>query len=94
VVGQLSGVVDASVQFYWDILTEDTPAEGSQLHFRHTVMEMECRECGTTFIPEEPVFICTACGSPSVKVIAGDEFRLEAIDLKPTDGSGELESDR
>ncbi len=94
VVGQLSGVVDASVQFYWDILTEGTPAEGSRLHFRHTVMKMQCRDCDTSFTPEELSYFCPACGSLRVKVTAGDEFRLEAIDVEPVDGSGDLEATR
>ncbi len=48
-VGRLSGVIDRFVQFYWDIVTEGTPAEGSKLDFEHVEIGMECdarRTCG------------------------------------------------
>ena len=34
VVGELSTIVDESVQFYWDIVSEGTEAAGATLHFR------------------------------------------------------------
>jgi hydrogenase nickel incorporation protein HypA/HybF len=82
VIGPLSGVVDESVRFYWEILTEGTVAEGSRLHFRRTVLEMECRACGIRFRPESEDYHCTACGSPQVKTVGGTEFHLDAIDLE------------
>ena len=32
-IGQLSSIVDDSVKFYWDIITENTLCEGSKLQF-------------------------------------------------------------
>lgn len=82
VVGQLSTIVDDSVQFYWDIVAEGTPAAGSKLNFRRIPAELECRECGERFGLGRDTFECPRCGSPRVQVMAGEEFYVEAIEVE------------
>ena len=81
-IGDLSSIVDDSVQFYWDIISRDTIAEGATLHFERLPMQMICLDCGQTFYPTPGTFDCTVCGSQHVKVAGGDEFRLESIDIE------------
>ncbi len=81
VVGQLSSIVDDSVQFYWDILTGGTIAAGAHLHFRRVPTKMECLDCGANYAPGQDDLACPKCQSIRVKVIAGEEFYLEAIDV-------------
>lgn len=83
VVGELSSIVDDSVQFYWDIISDGTPAAGATLHFRRVPAQLSCRACGQTYSPRENL-PCPACGSVDIAVIAGEEFYLEAIDIIPT----------
>jgi hydrogenase nickel incorporation protein HypA/HybF len=80
VIGQLSSIVDDSVQFYWDIISKDTPGEGSKLHFERVPARLACLECGNEYSPGDDL-ACPACHSARVRVIAGDEFRLDAIDV-------------
>ncbi|MCC7208355.1 MAG: hydrogenase maturation nickel metallochaperone HypA [Anaerolineae bacterium] len=82
VIGQLSTIVDDSVQFYWEIIAEGTLAAGSKLHFRRIPAELECRECGTRFGLGRDSFDCPTCGSERVQVIAGEEFYVEAIEVE------------
>jgi hydrogenase nickel incorporation protein HypA/HybF len=82
VVGQLSSMVDDSVQFYWDILTNDTPAKGAQLHFRRVPTEMVCLSCQHRYSPDQADLACPNCGGVSIQVVAGEEFYLEAIDVE------------
>jgi hydrogenase nickel incorporation protein HypA/HybF len=82
VIGQLSSFLDDSVQFYWDILTEGTIAEKATLHFRRIPVEMVCLDCQRHYSPSDRDFTCPDCSSPRVKVIAGEEFMLEAIDVE------------
>ena len=82
-IGRLSSVVDESLQFYWDLISEDTPAEGARLHFHRIPLAFRCEDCETEFEPEGEDFSCTACSSPRVRVVQGNEFLLEAIDLEP-----------
>ncbi len=83
VVGQLASIVDDSVQFYWAIISKNTIAEGSLLHFRRLPAKLKCWECNHEYSPDGDGFACPACASERVKVIAGDEFFMEAIDIEP-----------
>lgn len=80
VIGELSTVIDDSVQFYWDFVSEGTPAEGATLHFRRIPAEMACQDCGETYDPKADL-TCPACGSSNVRIISGQEFFLEAIEV-------------
>jgi len=86
-IGALSCAMDESVQFYWDILTRGTRAEGSRLHFRRIPMSFECMDCHHFFEPAAKDFRCPACTSARVRVIAGDDLCLEAIDAEPLEAT-------
>lgn len=81
VIGELASIVDDSVQFYWDMVAEDTIAEGAKLHFRRIPAEMECLDCGRRYHPGEGQLRCPECEHGRVRVIAGEEFQLEAIEV-------------
>jgi hydrogenase nickel incorporation protein HypA/HybF len=80
VIGQLSSIVDDSVEFYWDIISKDTAAEGAELHFRRIPTELQCRECHHRYSPDEDL-TCPRCRSSNIQVTAGDEFYLESIEV-------------
>ena len=83
VIGQLSSVVDDSVQFYWDMIAEGTLAEGALLHFKRLPARLECLDCGQIYTLEgSQLDGCPACESMKVKVIAGKDFRLESIEVE------------
>ena len=84
VVGQLSSFVDDSVQFYWDLICEGTPAEQSRLHFQRTVAEMQCSECQYQYPLKADQFACPRCGSTKIQIISGSEFYLDSIEVEPT----------
>jgi len=83
VMGELSKIVDESIQFYWDIIAKDTIAEGATLHFRYVPAEFQCMACFEKYHPSDSEeFECPNCGAVGVKIIAGEEFSLEAIDVE------------
>jgi hydrogenase nickel incorporation protein HypA/HybF len=94
VIGKLSYVVDDSVQFYWDVIAKDTIAEGAQLHFRRVPAEFLCLDCGHRYSPDGENLACPDCQSVRVKVVAGDEFRLESIDVETSNSLSPLPLDR
>lgn len=82
VIGQLASVVDDSVQFYWDIIAKDTLAEGATLHFKRTPTEILCLDCSHQYKPADNNMACPKCESITVKIITGEEFFLEAINVE------------
>ncbi len=86
VIGQLSTIVDDSIQFYWDIIAKDTLAEGARLHFRRVPAELACQDCGTRFNLNGEDYSCPNCQGINVRVVAGEEFFLEAIEVEKEDG--------
>lgn len=82
VIGQLATAVDESIQFYWDMLSEGTNAKGARLNFQRVPTEMRCMECGNSFYPAEESFECPKCNSSYVRVIKGEELRVDSIDIE------------
>ncbi len=82
VMGELSKLVDELIQFYWEMIAQDTIAEGAQLHFRMVPAEFQCMACFLKYKPDGEEFSCPNCGAVGVKIIAGEEFALEAIDIE------------
>ena len=81
VIGELSTIIDESVQFYWEFVSEGTPAVGVTLHFRRVPAQLTWQTCGHSYSPREAL-PCLACGSEDIRVVAGEEFYLEAIDVE------------
>jgi hydrogenase nickel incorporation protein HypA/HybF len=82
VIGQLASIVDDSVQFYWDIISKDTIAAGAILHFKRLPATLTCLDCDHQYTLGNNEFSCPICNSDHVKVISGDEFYMEAIDIE------------
>ena len=80
-LGQLSSIVDESVQFYWNVISQGTLAEGAQLHFTHVPARLRCKDCGTEFELTEELTPCPACQSITLEIIQGEEFQVDAIEI-------------
>ncbi|MCP4357034.1 MAG: hydrogenase maturation nickel metallochaperone HypA [Chloroflexi bacterium] len=80
VIGDLSSIVDDSVQFYWEMISQGTMAENSVLHFRRVTAAITCQNCNHTY-SIETLSLCPGCDSSQVRITAGEEFYLEAIDV-------------
>jgi hydrogenase nickel incorporation protein HypA/HybF len=91
VIGELSSIVDESVQFYWEMIAKGTIAENAVLNFKRVPANLRCDECGHQFpLGSREAFTCPACGSDRVRVASGEDFYLESIDV---DFEAELENE-
>ena len=82
VIGDLASMVDDSIQFYWEIIAKGTIAEQATLHFRRVPVELQCNNCATKYRPTDRELICPTCGGVGAKIVAGEEFALESIDVE------------
>ena len=82
VVGELSGVVDSSVEFYFGFLGRDTIAEGAELFFMYVPAELRCKNCGNTFRFENRKLDCPNCNERKVEIISGRELYLDSIEVE------------
>ena len=82
VMGRLSSIVDDSVQFYWDIISENTLCAGSKLHFQRIPAEMLCLDCQKPYVVDGELSPCPICGGAHVQVTSGDQFYLDSIEIE------------
>ena len=82
VVGELSGFVPDCIQFYFDSLSKDTIAQGATLRFESVPAQLRCRDCSTTFQPEDTMWACPKCMGRSVQISRGRELYIESMEVE------------
>jgi hydrogenase nickel incorporation protein HypA/HybF len=64
VIGDLSSIVDDSVQFYFDLLSRDTAAAGARLRLRRVPGRRSARRAAPPMASPPPLDpVCAGCGS-------------------------------
>ena len=81
-IGDLSGIVEECVQFYFDFLTKDTIAAEAKLVFEKVPTQLRCRECGTAFAPEGSSWVCPSCQGQKIDILFGRECYVNSIEVE------------
>ena len=81
VVGELSGVLQEAVEFYFSFLSKGTIAEEASLFFMHAPAQLRCRNCDTIFAPERLNLNCPNCKERQVEIIAGRELYIDNMEV-------------
>jgi hydrogenase nickel incorporation protein HypA/HybF len=81
VLGEVSTYAEESIRSHWESASKGTPAEGATLRFRRVQAEVQCMACFTKYRPRDGKLVCPNCGSVGVKILAGEEFFLDSLDL-------------
>lgn len=82
VIGELSTVIDDSVQFYWDLITDQTICKGAKLHFNRVPALFLCLDCNQEYqLSQGELTPCPHCGSTRMDILQGKEFHLESINI-------------
>jgi len=82
VIGELSGFVPECIQFYFDSLSKDTIAQGAAVHFELVPTQLRCRNCSSTFRPQDTLWACPKCRGQSVEIFKGRELYIESIEVE------------
>jgi hydrogenase nickel incorporation protein HypA/HybF len=81
-VGQLRQIVPDTLVYCWGLVSADTALDGSLMEVEKVQGRIACRVCEhSAEIGKFPVFVCGACGSSEVSVVAGEEFLITSVDL-------------
>jgi len=78
-IGELSGIDDDCVRFYFDLLSQDTIAAKASLSFDRPQTELRCRNCATTFSPDNHHWACPSCQQPTIEITSGLECSVKSI---------------
>jgi len=82
VIGRLSSIVDDSIQFYWDIISNESICKGAILNFERRPARLHCNVCSNDYEIESELQPCPQCGSPDIFVKSGEEFFVDSIEIE------------
>lgn len=63
IIGDLSGVVEDSVEFYFRLIAANTAAAGAELDFIRKKTRLFCGNCNREFEKQSGDFLCPECGN-------------------------------
>jgi hydrogenase nickel incorporation protein HypA/HybF len=81
-VGKLRQVVPDSLSFYFDIVARGTLCEGARLDLEIIPALLRCESCQNEWEPDFPTFRCPFCVNGKVKVLSGEEFLVDSIEVE------------
>ena len=81
-LGELFPLGEEQVRAQWSELTKHTSLAQSLLTIRCVPARQQCMVCFEKYHPIRAEVSCSQCGSVGAKIIAGEEFFLEAIEHK------------
>jgi len=81
VVGELTGIIDESLKFYFDLMVQDTILSQAELVIINKKASLFCPNCNKTF-ERNADFKCPNCGSLGKLTDEGKEFYVESIEVE------------
>jgi len=66
----------------FDLLSEGTIAAKASLSFDRPPVKLRCRNCATTFSPENLNWACPNCREQKVEIVSGRECCIESIEIE------------
>jgi hydrogenase nickel incorporation protein HypA/HybF len=80
--GHLRQVVPAALEFAFELVAEGTSLGGAELVIQEVPASGRCRSCGAESQFDGFPLTCGICGGWDVEVTAGEELRVESLELE------------
>jgi hydrogenase nickel incorporation protein HypA/HybF len=81
VVGEATGYMRESLEFYVAASAKGTIVEGATLDICYVKPLIRCPACGLEYERKRFSFDCPACGAQGVMTKAGNEFYIDSIEV-------------
>ncbi len=81
VIGETTGYMRESLEFYVGVFAAGTRVEGASLGIRYVKPGLRCPSCGLEYERKRFSFECPACGAQGVMTGTGGEFYVDSIEV-------------
>ena len=82
VVGDYTGIVDDSVNFYFGFLSKNTIAAGAKINYTHVSGQLRCRDCDLLFPLQKRDYQCPECKGKRMEIVGGRELYIETMEVE------------
>jgi len=80
-IGELSGVVPEALEFAFDVVTQNTIAQGATLEIETIPVKCYCNTCKIEFKPNNWIYECPQCHQLTSKILEGKEIELSSLEI-------------
>ena len=81
-LGRLSGVVPDLLESAFESVKKGTVAADAVLAIEVVPFRFRCRACGGESFPDEPPYVCSACGAADIELLGGMDLVLERLEIE------------
>lgn len=81
-IGELSGVVPALIQDYFNIVSQGTVADGALITIERVPGVIKCLDCTVESPIERMRMKCPRCGGYNVKIVSGREYYVDSLEVE------------
>jgi hydrogenase nickel incorporation protein HypA/HybF len=82
IVGDYTGIVEDSVNFYFGFLSKNTIAAGATIHYTHVTGQLRCRDCDILFPLQKRSYQCPQCNGSRMEIVGGRELYIESMEVE------------
>ena len=81
-LGEIAELDQETIRKHWEELSQGTPAEQAGLDFRSIQAQVQCMACFQKYHPQQGKIHCPHCGSYGARILSGEEFYIDSIELE------------